>query len=57
MNAIPVVVLSMLPGLREAINQALDSDVLTQQLKSKPANKLEIWEELKIISKELILIQ
>ena len=46
-----VSVLSMLPSLRDAINRALDSDALTQQLKSGAANKLEIWEELKIMGK------
>ena len=41
----------MLPNLREAINLALDTDSLTEQLKEKPANKLLIWEQLKIMSK------
>ncbi|KAG9347541.1 hypothetical protein JZ751_005109 [Albula glossodonta] len=44
-------VLSMLPTLREAIIQNLNSESLTTLLKSKPANKLEIWDDLKIISK------
>ncbi|MEQ2289681.1 peroxin [Ameca splendens] len=43
-------VLSMLPPLREAIVTQLNSESLTALLKSKPANKLEIWEDLKIIS-------
>ncbi|XP_004084984.1 peroxisomal biogenesis factor 3 isoform X1 [Oryzias latipes] len=43
-------VLSMLPPLREAIMTHLDSESLTTLLKTKPANKLEIWEDLKIIS-------
>ncbi|KAM3861655.1 LOW QUALITY PROTEIN: peroxisomal biogenesis factor 3 [Diretmus argenteus] len=43
-------VLSMLPTLREAIIHQLDSESLTALLKTKPANKLEIWEDLKIIS-------
>ncbi|XP_076011154.1 peroxisomal biogenesis factor 3 isoform X2 [Genypterus blacodes] len=43
-------VLSMLPSLKEAIVSQLDSEILTALLKSKPANKLEIWEDLKIIS-------
>ncbi|KAG7460947.1 hypothetical protein MATL_G00204300 [Megalops atlanticus] len=43
-------VLSMLPTLREAIIQNLNSESLTTLLKNKPANKLEIWEDLKIIS-------
>ncbi|XP_023696713.1 peroxisomal biogenesis factor 3 [Paramormyrops kingsleyae] len=43
-------VLSMLPTLREAIIHHLNSESLTTLLRSKPANKLEIWEDLKIIS-------
>ncbi|XP_013386810.1 peroxisomal biogenesis factor 3 [Lingula anatina] len=43
-------VLSMLPKLRETLMQALDSEALTAQLKSKPSNKVQIWEELKILS-------
>ncbi|XP_069786802.1 peroxisomal biogenesis factor 3 isoform X1 [Narcine bancroftii] len=43
-------VLSMLPTLREAIMQQLNSESLTSLLKNRPANKLEIWEDLRIIS-------
>ncbi|XP_072120877.1 peroxisomal biogenesis factor 3 [Mobula birostris] len=43
-------VLSMLPTLREAIMQQLNSESLTCLLKNRPANKLEIWEDLRIIS-------
>ncbi|XP_076873420.1 peroxisomal biogenesis factor 3 isoform X2 [Brachyhypopomus gauderio] len=43
-------VLSMLPTLREAIIHHLHSESLTTLLKTKPANKVEIWEDLKIIS-------
>ncbi|XP_060687199.1 peroxisomal biogenesis factor 3 [Hemiscyllium ocellatum] len=43
-------VLSMLPTLREAIVQQLNSESLTGLLKNRPANKLEIWEDLRIIS-------
>uniref|UniRef100_A0AAQ5YFB4 Peroxisomal biogenesis factor 3 n=1 Tax=Amphiprion ocellaris TaxID=80972 RepID=A0AAQ5YFB4_AMPOC len=43
-------VLSMLPPLREAIISQLNSESLTALLKTKPDNKLEIWEDLKIIS-------
>ncbi len=41
----------MMPNLREAILQALDSEALTAQLKTKPENKLQIWDQLKVISK------
>ncbi|XP_053737953.1 peroxisomal biogenesis factor 3 [Synchiropus splendidus] len=43
-------VLSMLPPLRDAIVSQLNSESLTTLLKTRPANKLEIWEDLKIIS-------
>ncbi|DAA26060.1 hypothetical protein E5288_WYG000013 [Bos mutus] len=43
-------VLSMLPTLREALMQQLNSESLTALLKTRPSNKLEIWEDLKIIS-------
>ncbi|XP_066467361.1 peroxisomal biogenesis factor 3 [Tiliqua scincoides] len=43
-------VLSMLPTLRDALMHQLNSEGLTSLLKSKPTNKLEIWEDLKIIS-------
>ncbi|XP_033117488.1 peroxisomal biogenesis factor 3-like [Anneissia japonica] len=43
-------VLAMLPTIRQSLTKILDSDDLTQQLKNRPANKLEIWEQLKIIS-------
>uniref|UniRef100_A0A8C4SU35 Peroxisomal biogenesis factor 3 n=1 Tax=Erpetoichthys calabaricus TaxID=27687 RepID=A0A8C4SU35_ERPCA len=43
-------VLSMLPTLRDTIMQLLNSESLTALLKNKPPNKLEIWEDLKIIS-------
>ncbi|XP_068963566.1 peroxisomal biogenesis factor 3 isoform X3 [Petaurus breviceps papuanus] len=43
-------VLSMLPTLRDALMQQLNSENLTALLKNRPSNKLEIWEDLKIIS-------
>ncbi|ELU04467.1 hypothetical protein CAPTEDRAFT_227264 [Capitella teleta] len=45
-----VTALSMLPNLREALLQALNAEELTEQLKQRPPNKVEIWDELKIIS-------
>ncbi|NXI71779.1 PEX3 factor, partial [Anseranas semipalmata] len=45
-----ITVLSMLPTLREALMHQLNSESLTSLLKNRPANKLEIWEDLKIIS-------
>uniref|UniRef100_U3ILT2 Peroxisomal biogenesis factor 3 n=1 Tax=Anas platyrhynchos platyrhynchos TaxID=8840 RepID=U3ILT2_ANAPP len=43
-------VLSMLPTLRDTLMHQLNSESLTSLLKNRPANKLEIWEDLKIIS-------
>ncbi|XP_040285182.1 peroxisomal biogenesis factor 3 [Bufo bufo] len=43
-------VLSMLPTLREALMHQLNSESLTSLLKNRPSNKIEIWEDLKIIS-------
>ncbi|KAM4772350.1 peroxisomal biogenesis factor 3 isoform 2-T2 [Rhinophrynus dorsalis] len=43
-------VLSMLPALRETLMQQLNSESLTSLLKTRPTNKIEIWEDLKIIS-------
>ncbi|XP_032999814.1 peroxisomal biogenesis factor 3 [Lacerta agilis] len=43
-------VLSMLPTLRDTLMYQLNSESLTSLLKNRPANKLEIWEDLKIIS-------
>nr|XP_006128850.1 peroxisomal biogenesis factor 3 [Pelodiscus sinensis] len=43
-------VLSMLPTLKDALMHQLNSESLTSLLKNRPPNKLEIWEDLKIIS-------
>ncbi|XP_040206506.1 peroxisomal biogenesis factor 3 [Rana temporaria] len=43
-------VLSMLPALKEALMQQLNSESLTSLLKSRPTNKIEIWEDLKVMS-------
>ncbi|KAM9315960.1 peroxisomal biogenesis factor 3 [Gastrophryne carolinensis] len=43
-------VLSMLPSLKEALMQQLNSESLTSLLKNRPKNKIEIWEDLKIMS-------
>ncbi|XP_062589763.1 serine/threonine-protein kinase RIO1-like [Saccostrea cucullata] len=43
-------VLSMVPNLREILQQMFDTESITESLKSNPSNKLELWEELKILS-------
>ncbi|XP_071807222.1 peroxisomal biogenesis factor 3-like [Asterias amurensis] len=43
-------VLSMLPKTKEALSLLLDSDGIIQMLKAKPENKVDLWNDLKIIS-------
>ncbi|GFO05105.1 peroxisomal biogenesis factor 3 [Plakobranchus ocellatus] len=43
-------VLAMIPNLRETLVKHLDTESLKELLKSSPPNKLDIWEELKIMS-------
>nr|XP_022318912.1 serine/threonine-protein kinase RIO1-like [Crassostrea virginica] len=43
-------VLSMVSNLREIFQQLFDTEAITETLKSNPSNKLELWEELKILS-------
>ena len=39
--------LSMAPTLGEALTRKIDTDKLTELLRAKPDNKLQIWEEMK----------
>jgi len=41
---------SFLPEMRNTIAEHLDTETLLEALRSKPSNKLEIWEQLKILS-------
>ena len=41
---------SLLPSLKDAIFEDLDSEAITEKLKNKPSDKLLLWEQLKIIS-------
>lgn len=41
---------SLFLPMRDAINKALDCDSLTILLKNRPPNKVEIWEDLKILA-------
>ncbi|XP_077991639.1 peroxisomal biogenesis factor 3-like [Glandiceps talaboti] len=43
-------VMSMIPSVREKLMELLNSEALTAQLKTKPNNKLDIWDQLKIVS-------
>ena len=42
--------ISFLPNIRDVIVDKLNTEKLLEVLKMKPANKLEIWEELKVLS-------
>lgn len=41
---------SLVPSLREALMEKLNCEAITAKLREKPANKLELWEQLKILS-------
>ncbi|XP_065911676.1 peroxisomal biogenesis factor 3-like [Dysidea avara] len=43
-------IISLLQEVRSAVNEQLNSKKITASLKSKPTNKVELWNELKIIS-------
>lgn len=41
---------SLLPTLRKVLNNMLDCEGILEKLKSKPENKLALWEELKVMT-------
>ena len=41
---------SLLPGLKDAIFDLVDSEKITEKLKNQPSDKLLLWEQLKILS-------
>lgn len=41
---------SLVPSLRDALMEKLNCEAVTSKLREKPANKLELWEQLKILS-------
>lgn len=43
-------VLSMVPTLRESLNRVLSSTDITNRLQNNPPEKLQLWEELKVVS-------
>ncbi|XP_019638997.1 PREDICTED: peroxisomal biogenesis factor 3-like [Branchiostoma belcheri] len=49
-------VLSMIPSLRETLMQRINTEELVAKLKSKPPNKVELWEDLKIDSFTRVLV-
>ena len=42
--------LSMAPTLGDALSAKIDTEKLLQLLQSKPENKLQIWEEIKVLA-------
>lgn len=45
-----VTLFSLVPSLRDALMEKLNCETITSKLREKPANKLELWEQLKILS-------
>lgn len=45
-----VTLFSLIPSLRDALMEKLNCETITSKLREKPANKLELWEQLKILS-------
>ncbi|XP_059139894.1 peroxisomal biogenesis factor 3-like [Physella acuta] len=43
-------VLGLVPNLRDTLIKSLDTDKIKELLKTNPSNKLELWEEMKIMS-------
>lgn len=43
-------VLSLITNLKDSIVVLLDSDALTSVLKMKPVNKVQVWEQLKLVA-------
>ena len=41
---------SLLPSLKDAVFELVDSEAITEKLKNKPSDKLVLWEQLKILS-------
>jgi len=42
--------MAMVPNIREILTKTLDTESMKEMLKSNPSNKLDLWEELKIMS-------
>jgi len=46
---------SFLPDMRNTIAEHIDTESLLNVLKLKPANKVEVWEQLKVLSVSCVL--
>lgn len=49
-------VLSMLPTLRERLIAELNTEAITEKLKTHPAEKVQLWEDLKILSFTRVIV-
>ena len=45
-----VTLFSLVPSLRDALMEKLNCEAITAKLRDRPSNKLELWEELKVLS-------
>lgn len=43
-------IIGLLPGLCESIIKILDTEVILRELKSNPENKMDLWNELKVLT-------
>jgi len=46
----PPAVLGLVPSVRDIVSKHLDAEAITSQLRTKPDNKVTLWENLKIVS-------
>ncbi|XP_045160038.2 peroxisomal biogenesis factor 3-like [Mercenaria mercenaria] len=49
-------VLSMLPTLRERLVTLLNTEEITEKLKSSPTDKVQLWEDLKLLSLTRVIV-
>lgn len=42
-------ILSLMSALKESLNKIMDTEGLIVKLRNKPENKLELWEQLKVM--------
>lgn len=45
-----ITLFSLVPNLRDALMEKLNCEAITGKLRERPSNKLELWEELKVLS-------
>lgn len=45
-----ITLFSLVPNLRDALMEKLNCEAITGKLRERPSNKLELWEQLKVLS-------